>query len=248
MPLQMTTDTAQIPETEGAAVDFGRCWSVYDNEYYKHHLWASHFPTMDEAVAAVTTDTKGVVQIACDAPKCVARRHTAIQAAKVHQREAELESAAKDWTWRLVDGARDEIGKADAKAGLVATLELALVGAASSGALGIDGFLRWVAIAALLVGVLTAAWAVLPRMPRRTRQPESGEEHGVRQNFGAIRSLDGPGLVAQLRSGDELGAASAEAITLAQITHRKYTLIRWAMFAGAAGLVLAVIAAGTGAA
>ena len=151
------------------------------------------------------------------------------------------EAAAAARAWRLVDGARTEIGKADAKAGIVITLELALIGAAGSGALGTASLLRWATIATLLVGVLGTAWAVMPRPPRRT----AGEGRD-RLDYGAIRTLDGPELAARLRGIDEVEAASAEAVTLARITHAKYTRIRWAMLAGAAGMVLAAITAGIG--
>ncbi|HEY3501251.1 MAG TPA: Pycsar system effector family protein [Actinocatenispora sp.] len=156
------------------------------------------------------------------------------------------DQAATAGAWRLVDVARTEIGKADAKAGLVVTLELALAGAIGSGVLGIAGILRWATIVALLTGILAAAWAVLPRPPRRTsRTPGEGDE---RLDYGAVRGLDGGQLAARLRVVDELESVSTEAVALARITHAKFTLIRWAMLAGAAGLVLAAIATATGAA
>jgi hypothetical protein len=148
------------------------------------------------------------------------------------------EQAATDRAWRLVDAAQSEIGKADAKAGWVITLELALIGAVGAGALGVSGLLRWVAIAAVFAGVLAAAWAVFPRRARRT-----ADGRRTSLNYGAVCGQHADDLADQLRDIDELQAASAEAVVLARITHVKYVAIQWSMLAGAVGLVAAVIGA-----
>lgn len=167
----------------------------------------------------------------------------------VAQRDAELDRAATARAWRMVDHATHQIGMADAKAGLVITLQLGLIAAVGSSVLGAAhgpaGAMRWAAAAVLLIGVLNAAWAVLPRLPGTSRR--TGEHQDLGLNFGVVRGLDAVELASLLTDVDEFAAASAEAANLSTITHAKYVRIRWAMLAGVVGLVLAVIATAVGA-
>lgn len=146
--------------------------------------------------------------------------------------------------WRLAGSSSAEITKADAKAGFVVTVEAALLAWISGSAAASDAVLRWSATVMLLAGVLAAIWVVLPRMPRPgTPTPR----HAVSMNFGSVRRITATDLSTKLHEVDELVAASSEAVDLAKIVHTKYLVLRWAMAAGAIGLVLTVLAAVVGA-
>lgn len=225
-----------------ALLSEGECWQTYSRQT----PWkAQHFSTHAEAFKAVSSSDDCVEKKACDDRACAAARSVAAVAYEERAQETREHATATTRAWRLVGSSGTEITKADAKAGFVVTIEAALLAwITGSGAAGSDLGLRWSATAFLLAGVLAAIWVVLPRMPRAHR-PASALG-ALPMNFGSVRRMTVTGLAAELRQVDELAAATTEAVDLAKIVHTKYVVLRWAMAAGAAGLMLTVLAAAVG--
>lgn len=219
----------------------GECWQTFPKDTPSK---VQHFSTHAAAFEAIARFDDCVEKKACEDRACAAARSASVAIYQERARRTQQHAAATARAWRLAGSSSTEITKADAKAGFVVTVEAALLAWISgSGAAASDSVLRWSATGILLAGVLAAIWVVLPRMPRPvTPAPRPA----VSMNFGSVRRLTATDLSTKLHEVDELAAASAEAVDLAKIVHTKYVVLRWAMAAGAAGLVLTVLAAAVG--
>ncbi|MFB6726759.1 Pycsar system effector family protein [Kribbella sp. NPDC056345] len=136
-----------------------------------------------------------------------------------------------------------EIGRADAKAGFAAPVQLVVAGAVASGTAGIDGPLQVAAVVLLLVAVMLASGAVLSRLPRR--RPET---HHDWMQFATVRTMEGDELAKRLSNdADVADAACLRVVTLSRIAYLKHRLVRLSIQTGTAGLLVAALAALIGA-
>jgi hypothetical protein len=139
--------------------------------------------------------------------------------------------------WRLCDHAGAEITKADTKAGLALTIELAALAAVIDGRAGSGGAALWAGGLCLAAAVVLAVLVVLPAMPPRGR-PDA--DHWL--HFGAVRRLSAAELAARLRDVNVLDPACRQARALSAIAHRKLTWLRWSLLAAVPGVLLVAAA------
>lgn len=230
-----------VPLTDPAGEDFLFCWQINSSmSYYSDR----HYVSRAAAVAGAGESGHDLAvrkRTGCYETEC-RRAREALRAERDRRlrltAEREADADALGTAWRLVDAAQAEIGKADAKAGFVVTLELfALTVTVGAGQAGVDGPLQWVSAVVLLAGVLLAAWVVLPRPPGR-RDSGAGRLH-----FDAVRRMPAAELAEQLRGPGQLEAVCVQAKAVSRIARTKHAGLRWAMLAGVAGLLLGLIAA-----
>lgn len=242
MTITSPVTTPVISAPEDVVVDTGRCWSVYTNSYYREFASAKHFPTLGEAVAAVTSDVEGIAQIDCTKPVCVKRRHAAIRAEQARQHDAELAAAATERAVRLVDHGTAEITRADAKAGFAGTVELAALFVVVDGKAGIHGLFQWVAGALLVAAVIVTVLAVWPSLPSRKAGQQAGGSIAAHWlHFGALRQMRADELAVRIHTG-YLEGICHQAIALSRIAYGKHARLRWSLLIALAGVVAAVLA------
>lgn len=108
----------------------------------------------------------------------------------------------------------------------------------------IDGFwangFYWLGIVALVVGLVTTALVVRPRL--RTRElPSERSEHYI--YFGHLRSWQPSELQKALEERELLPALSKQIISMSQVAWRKHRLLQVSITAAGIGAVLLAVAA-----
>ncbi|QNE21925.1 hypothetical protein F1D05_33435 [Kribbella qitaiheensis] len=155
-----------------------------------------------------------------------------------------------DLAWRAHDAAAASIGKADTKAGFVATLDTAVL----AGVLAIADkssspkafqVLTGLGAGCLVLAVLFAVTVVLPILRvRQTRRHAAGNW----LYFGAVRHHSATELADRLTGEDPLRGVCAQTVTLARLAWLKHRLLQASLLATVAGIALfltALIAGGT---
>lgn len=141
-----------------------------------------------------------------------------------------------DLSWRVLGEVAGSIGKADAKAGFVATLNTAVL----AGVFTLTHLDRLGTVARafvmvgsvlLVIAVMFAVAVVLPVL----RSRKSKYTGGNFLYFGTVRNHSAAGLLARIASEDTAHAVCAQAVVLSRLSWLKHRLLQvstWATIAG----------------
>jgi hypothetical protein len=145
-----------------------------------------------------------------------------------------------DLAWRAHDAAAASIGKADAKAGFVATLDTAIVAGVTTltnlrDLSGAAYAAACAGLALIIVAVCAAVAVVLPILRARSTRRHAP---GSWLYFGAVRHHTADDLADRLAGEDTVRAVCAQTITLARLAWLKHRLLQLALLSTVAGLML----------
>jgi len=150
--------------------------------------------------------------------------------------------SALEMAWRVHDTSAGSIGKADAKAGFVATLNTALL----AGVLTVAHLDRLDALGRVLVsiggGLMVASilFAVAVVLPVLRARHNTRRTAGNVLYFGAVRHHSAEELADRLAAEDTVRTVCAQSITLARLAWTKHRLLQLSLLATIAGTNLVV--------
>lgn len=170
------------------------------------------------------------------------------------QVEKEDASKALDFAWQVHTAVSQWSGRADTKASIVLTLELAILGIITAFTRGQEPLAKLsgarlvsyrTGISLLAVSIILAGIVVFPQM-RRRRARRNWQLSLI--YFGHLRRWEPSDLarrLAELSSQDQLTMLSRQLVAASQVTWTKNHRLQWSMLAASAGVVLVVISATT---
>jgi hypothetical protein len=168
------------------------------------------------------------------------------------QLEKEDTSKALDFAWQIHTAVSQWSGRADTKASIVLTLELAILGiitvfASEQESLARLSGVRLVTyrtgIFLLAISIILAGIVVFPQM-RRRRARRNWQLSLI--YFGHLRKWEPSDLarrLADLSSQDQLMMLSRQLVAASQVTWTKNHRLQWSMIAASAGTLLVAISA-----
>lgn len=162
--------------------------------------------------------------------------------------KATSDAVAIDQAWRIHAALADWTGKVDAKASFALALESAAVlvvlralepdGPLAGLRFGWTQLLVWAGLTGLLVAVVLATLAVVPRLRRLGVLGRESVDNFI--FFGHLQFWRPVDLERRLRQGDVLPSLTQQVLNMSKIAWRKHRLVQWSLRLGvASGAALA---------